>query len=128
WNRSLAAFALLTSLGTDNPIALAANADQPASQKNQTPVFDPRAKKPGPIAPKLERIVLDEVMFDGVPLAEVLRFLDEESRKSDPEKKAINFLINAHTTSSAPVSLIDPQTGQAFTLPPTEPMEMNSVI
>jgi len=158
WSRSLAAFTLLTSLGTDNPIALAANADQRASGKNPTPaeatsptaadkpitpdrtnkpateepaqsqnayyrlmmeryrimtkgesppIFDPRTKKDqGPIASKLERIVLDEVKFDGVPLPEVLRFLDEESRKRDPETKGINFLINPNTTQSAPCRLL----------------------
>ena len=72
----------------------------------------------GPIVSKLEKIVLDEVMFDGVPLAEVLRFLDEQSRKHDPEKKGVNFLINPNTTQSAPASVIDPQTGQAIILPP----------
>src|SRR5438876_10863283 len=93
------------------------------------PIFDPRTKKDrGPIATKLERIVLDEVMFDGVPLPEVLRFLDEESRKRDPEKKGINFLINPNTTRSTRATVIDPQTGQAIAIPPPEPMDMNSVI
>ena len=167
WSHSLAAFALLTSLGTDNQIALAGNADQRASEKNATPAEakstsaaekpiasdptnkpateepsqlqntyyrrimerygampNPRTKK-GPIAPKLEKIVLDEVMFDGVPLAEVLRFLDEESRKRDPDKKGINFLINPNATQS---TVIDPQTGQAIAVPPPEPVDMNSVI
>src|SRR6185436_11153243 len=36
WGRSLAAFALLTTLGTDNQIALAANADQRTNEKNAT--------------------------------------------------------------------------------------------
>ena len=93
------------------------------------PIFDPRTKKDrSVIASKLEQIVLDEVMFDRVPFAEVLRFLDEESRKRDPEKKGINLLINPNTTQSAPASVIDPQTGQAIILPPPEPMDMNSVV
>ena len=99
------------------------------SKGESPPVFDPRTKKEqSPIAPKLEQIVLDELMFDGMPLAEVLRFLDEESRKRDPEKKGINLLINPNTTQSAPASVIDPQTGQAIILPPPEPMDMNSVV
>ena len=180
WSRSLAAFALLTTLGTDNPITPAANADQRASEKKATPAeatstsaaekptapdpatkpptehpaqsrdyyyrlmmerygimpkgasppfFDPRTKKDrSPIVSKLEQIVLDEVMLEGVPLSEVLRFLDEESRKRDPEKKGINFLINPNTTQSAPASVIDPQTGLPIALPPPEPMDMNSVV
>ena len=38
WSCSLAAFALLTSLGIDNQIALAATADQRTNEKNATPV------------------------------------------------------------------------------------------
>ena len=85
-------------------------------------------KERGAIASKLEEIVLNEVTFDGVPLPDVLRFLDEESRKRDPEKKGINFLINPNRTQSTPASVIDPQTGQAITLPPAEPMDMYSVV
>lgn len=47
---------------------------------------------------KLEEIVLPEVHFDGVPLAEVVKRLSDDAQKFDPEpdpkKKGLNFLIN----------------------------------
>jgi len=43
---------------------------------------------------KLEEIVLPEVHFDGVPLAEVVKLLSEDAKRFDPEKKGLNFLIN----------------------------------
>lgn len=43
---------------------------------------------------KLEEIRFDSVSFDGLPLSEVVRRLSEETRKRDPEKRGINFLIN----------------------------------
>jgi hypothetical protein len=85
-------------------------------------------KERSPIASRLERIVLDEVKFDGVPLPEVLRWLDEESRKHDPEKKGINFLINPNVLPMPSGQTIDPTTGQAIALPSSEPMDMNSVL
>ena len=62
-----------------------------------------------PISARLEKIVLNEVMFDGVPLPEVLKLLDEESRKRDPEKHGINFLINPNGTPGGAIQTIDPQ-------------------
>jgi len=87
-----------------------------------------KERERSPIATKLERIVLDEVKFDGVPLPQVLQFLDEESRKRDPDKQGINFLINPNTTQISSPPAIDPATGQPIPLPPPEPMDMNSVI
>ncbi len=47
---------------------------------------------------KLEEIILPEVHFDGIPLAEVVKRLSEDAQKFDPEadpkKKGLNFLIN----------------------------------
>ena len=81
-----------------------------------------------PISVRLEKIVLNEVMFDGVPLPEVLKLLDEESRKRDPEKHGINFLINPNGMPGGAIQTIDPNTGQPTSLPPTEPLDMSSVI
>src|SRR5205814_3824491 len=89
----------------------------------------PAAKKAkGRVESKLEEIVLDEVMFDGTPLPEVLKSLDEESRKRDPEKQGINFLINPNATQVTTTTAIHPNTGQAIQPPPSEPLDMNSVI
>src|SRR4030095_2561381 len=45
------------------------------------------------IQTKLENIRLSEVVFDSLPLSEVLKSLYEESKKRDPDKEGINFLI-----------------------------------
>ena len=46
------------------------------------------------IVNKLNRERFDNVNFDGLPLSEVLRQLNEKARLADPDKKGINFLIN----------------------------------
>ncbi len=46
------------------------------------------------IMTKLDRIRLDSVKYDGVPLGEVIVILNEEAKKRDPEKRGINFLLN----------------------------------
>ena len=48
------------------------------------------------ILQKLDRIVIKELFFDGLPLSEVVRFLREESEKQDPDKLGINFIINSN--------------------------------
>jgi beta-lactamase regulating signal transducer with metallopeptidase domain len=75
----------------------------------------------GRLEGKLKEIVLDEVKLEGLPLSEVLNFLSDESRKRDPEKKGINFLLNPNPPQNQPslVPTIDPATG----LPVAGPME-----
>lgn len=46
------------------------------------------------ISNKLERIRLDTVRYDGLPLSEVVLNLRDEAKKRDPDKKGINFMIN----------------------------------
>jgi len=67
----------------------------------------------GRLEAKLREIVLDEVKLDGLPLSEVLNFLNDESRKRDPEKKGINFLLNPNPPQSQPATIttVDPATG-----------------
>lgn len=43
---------------------------------------------------KLNRITVGEVKFDGIPLGEVARWLQEQSIKNDPDGEGINFIIN----------------------------------
>src|SRR5439155_1581421 len=77
---------------------------------------------------KLNRILLNEALFDGVALPQVLTYLSEESTKRDPNKEGINFLINPNVVSSGAQVTIDPTTQQQITLPPPEPLDMSSVI
>ena len=46
------------------------------------------------IITKLDRIRLDSVKYDGLPLGEVIANLSDESKKRDPEKRGINFHLN----------------------------------
>lgn len=43
---------------------------------------------------KMEKIVIPELFFDGLPLTEVVKFLSDECKKADPQKKGLNFIIN----------------------------------
>jgi hypothetical protein len=73
------------------------------------------------IVSKLDRIRLDNVNYEGLPLSEVVRNLTEQSKLRDPEKKGINFLISANvdtsagavatTTPAGGATAIDPATG-----------------
>src|SRR2546425_2577409 len=74
---------------------------------------------------KLNRILLNEALFDGVALPQVLTYLSEESTKRDPDKEGINFLINPNVVSSAAQVTIDPTTGHLITLQPPEPRDMS---
>ena len=86
------------------------------------------------ILSKLDRIHLDNVFYDGLPLSEVIRHLSEEVRKRDPEKKGINILINPNqeTIAATPVTaatggfgapggIPSGITGRAIGLPPGVP-------
>jgi beta-lactamase regulating signal transducer with metallopeptidase domain len=78
---------------------------------------------------RLEQIQFDEVVFDGIPLPEVLHYLNEESRARDPEKKGVNLLINPNSPPLRPPSpLVDPTTGQLIPAPSPEPTDMNNVL
>ena len=52
------------------------------------------------IIAKLDRIHLDNVSYDGLPLSEVLRNLTEQSKLRDPDRKGVNFLINPNADMS----------------------------
>lgn len=58
------------------------------------------------IMSKLDRIRLDTVSYDQLPLSEVVRSLSEEVKRRDPTKRGINFLINPNieTVSTTPVT------------------------
>ena len=75
------------------------------------------------IISKLDRIRLDRVSFDGLPLSQVVRALSEETTKRDPEKRGVNFLINQNVvtvgvSNTTPAATLGPD-GQP--LPPPRP-------
>ncbi len=79
------------------------------------------------IEAKLQRIVLDEVQFDGLTLPDVLSYLREVVRQLDPDKQGINFLINPQLPTAPQTPAVDPATGQVIPVPQWEPMDMNRV-
>src|SRR5258708_1083093 len=54
------------------------------------------------IEEKLVRIRLEQFRADGWPLGEVVRFLTDEARRRDPEKKGINFVLTSNGNTDAP--------------------------
>lgn len=78
---------------------------------------------------KLDRIILNEVQFDGLPLSEVVNYLDEQVRARDPEGRGLNFIINSTLEVSPPSAVppIEPHTGRAIPAEPAEPMDLNRV-
>jgi len=93
------------------------------------------------IMTKLQRIKLDSVMYDGLPLSEVVRDLSEKAKLRDPDKKGINFLITANggEVSTTPgltpggaggATAVDPATGLPMTSgagAASEPVDISSV-
>ena len=60
------------------------------------------------IQSRLHRIVMNEVLFDALPLPQVLQFLSDEAVKRDPDKQGINFMINPNVVATAaPAPQID---------------------
>jgi Flp pilus assembly secretin CpaC len=107
----------------------------PPVQRESLPMANPFATTnlvhTGPgrqaIQSKLHRILLNEVLLDGLQLPSVLQFLSDEAYKRDPDKQGINFLINPNVVAGAAQTTIDPNTGAPVTLPPAEQISMNDV-
>ncbi len=79
---------------------------------------------------KLDRIRLDTVKYDNLPLGEVIINLNDEARKRDPAKRGINFLISqtgdtggAGAAQAAPV--IGPD-GQPLPAAPAEQADISA--
>jgi hypothetical protein len=110
WKRSLPSLVLVALLNSDVDVVA-------AEQSNKKPTAPPTMESPAAgtnkwsgvhkVRQKLERIVFNDVRYDGLPLGEVIRQLIEESNRRDPEKLGINFLL----INNAPTTVIDPATG-----------------
>jgi len=68
------------------------------------------------------------VALDSLPLGEVLKLLNEESVKHDPEKIGINFLINPNAPLVTLTGTIDPTTGLPVAAPAAEAPDMSAVM
>jgi beta-lactamase regulating signal transducer with metallopeptidase domain len=69
------------------------------------------------IETKLNEIKLKDVDYDGLPLTEIVRDLNDQALKRDPEKAGINFLITNVSDVPPPMPNIDPATGQPLPVP-----------
>ena len=112
------------------PLALLAPSGALAQPKNEA--NSPPAASSGrqAIINKLERIRLDTVAYDGLPLGEVVLHLRDEAKKLDPEKKGINFLINQNLDAgeaiAAPAPTVGPD-GNPLPAPPAEPVDVSAI-
>jgi hypothetical protein len=157
WYRAAAAFAAFASIHGPGPTAAQDNSPTPNAggalanpaadgqnaqvlnrltarrgEETPNPFYPGQSGNPshgGKLEAKLREIVLDEVTFENLPLGEVLKFMSDESRKRDPEKKGINFLIdpNPPQTPTPGVPAIDPTTGLPVAAPATEALDIASV-
>lgn len=83
------------------------------------------------ILSKLDRIRIDTVKYDDLPLTEVINNLSEIARQRDPDKVGINFYIDRDTPVAAPAAAagaIDPATGLPVAAPlPTEAADFSAI-
>ena len=64
-----------------------------------------RSKGRQAILDKLQRLRLDNVLYDHVPLGEVLRSLNAEAKRRDPDKRNIVFIISPDQGFPEPVDI-----------------------
>jgi general secretion pathway protein D len=83
------------------------------------------------IVSKLDRIRLDSLKYEGLPLSEVVINLNDEARKRDPEKRGINFIISQNIDSGgvpANLTLTVGPDGQPLPSAPPEQTDINSIV
>jgi beta-lactamase regulating signal transducer with metallopeptidase domain/type II secretory pathway component GspD/PulD (secretin) len=81
------------------------------------------------ILSKLDRIRIDSVKYDGLPLAEVIENLSEIAKSRDPDKVGINFFINRDNPAAAVAAPggVGPTTSLPVAALPTEPVDVGAV-
>lgn len=89
----------------------------PYVRTNASKVMTPQRQR---ILQKLDQVVIKELFFDGLPLNEVVRFLQEESVKQDPEKRGINFIINSNLDDQPASATLDPLGNPSAPAPKSE--------
>ncbi|HVU08641.1 MAG TPA: M56 family metallopeptidase [Verrucomicrobiae bacterium] len=67
------------------------------------------------IIQKLKSIHLERITFTATPLQDVLRYLSQQTKSKDPEKKGINFLNNPNPDLLSGPPMIDSATGLPIT-------------
>jgi beta-lactamase regulating signal transducer with metallopeptidase domain len=122
WKNSVAglvAVSLLQTLqaepGAKPSDALAAAASKPAKPGKSAPTLSTlseiqeTSKNAQATRSKLEKIVIESVAYDALPLGEVVRQLMVESAARDSDKRGVNFVFGYPRLN--PVPVVDPATG-----------------
>jgi general secretion pathway protein D len=83
---------------------------------------------------KLDRIKLDEVKYENLPLGEVINNLFDQAKRRDPERRGINFIINQNVDTGASGGVapgapaaVDPTTGLPIAAAPAEAVDMSQI-
>lgn len=130
WKQSLMALAVVAALDTQPPKARAVEAAEPPPpprlQPPLRPVVPVVTSHPAAQAlrDRLEKVVVAEVQFDNLPLAEVVKSLSDLFQKTSPDKTGVNFLFSRRSPPLLPV--VDPAPG-APPPPPVEAVDLASV-
>jgi hypothetical protein len=137
WKNSLVAMAVLAAADAGQPTASAADPDHAAGHPghaaatanvpvagNEAPASAhhsasagmaalPRleSKEAQALRARLEAITLQTVMYDGLPLGEVVKNLSDEATRRSPDKGPINFLFSRARPAPLIGAAIDPNTG-----------------
>jgi Flp pilus assembly secretin CpaC/tetratricopeptide (TPR) repeat protein len=80
---------------------------------------------------KLDTIKLSEVVYDGITLGEVLKDLDGQVRRRDPDKRGINFIINSYADvppTQQVAAGVDANGNPLPAPPPAEPLDLHNVV
>ncbi|MFM2295780.1 MAG: hypothetical protein RLZZ350_2193, partial [Verrucomicrobiota bacterium] len=120
-----------------NQLLAIEDAWQPSVKRDALPTPNPMANTNlihtsvgrSAIVSKLDRIMLNDVKYDGVELSVVMENLTKESIKRDPDKAGVNFVIlneSAGAAAAAP-GAVDPTTGLPATSAPTESIDLGTV-
>ncbi len=94
----------IQQLKTARPKRELVEVDQASPQPNPNVARDPQVYTSAGrhlLMEKLNKITLDEVRFDGVPLVEVVKELTDEARRRDPNGGGITFMIASTKPSPA---------------------------
>ena len=111
---------------TNGSLHIVSPVPQPSDPAN--PLFTGQRRQA--LIAKLNRIRLDRVSFYWQPLSEVVRFLNDEIKKRDPEERGINYLINQNIDSAGPTVTAPPKPGpdgQPTPVPPAEQVNMIAI-
>jgi Zn-dependent protease with chaperone function len=137
WKQSLAGIAAVSLLQTvqaapsepgPKPNTVVAAAKRPAKSTDTTlpklSELNVTSRNTQLMRSRLEKIVFEEVTYDGLPLGEVVRMLIAESMHRDPEKRGVNFIFGKPRFHRAPT--IDPATGLPVGGGSSEPVDLTS--